>query len=66
MAGLIVDTSGDLFGTTSAGGKSDVGVLFELGAEGHEAVLADFGVGNQNQSTNPDSGLIIDSSGRMF
>jgi uncharacterized repeat protein (TIGR03803 family) len=30
MAGLVMDSAGDLFGTTSQGGKYGAGVVFEL------------------------------------
>src|ERR1700689_3511491 len=39
LAGLTVDTAGNLYGTTSSGGLSNVGVVFKVTPSGAETVL---------------------------
>ena len=64
VAGLIMDSSGNLYGTTVSGGANGDGTAFEL-AKGSGAIttLASFyGV----NGSNPHGGLIMDSSGNFF
>ncbi len=63
-AGLIEDSSGDLFGTTYDGGTDDYGTVFEL-AQGSSTIttLASF---NGTNGANPEVGLIEDSNGNLF
>src|SRR5580658_452879 len=74
-AGVIGDGSGDLFGTTSAGGSnygsSDPGgVVFEIAAGGAYSVLWNFGdtygAGNVDDGAQPVSGLIMDRLGNIY
>lgn len=67
-AGVTLDSSGNLYGTCSAGGANQVGVVFELipGSDGSwtENILHSF-------SPNPDGaqptgGVIFDSAGNLF
>ncbi len=62
-AGLIEDSSGDLFGTTSGGATND-GTIFEL-AKGSSTIttLASF---NGTNGAYPYDSLIEDSSGNLF
>jgi T5SS/PEP-CTERM-associated repeat protein/uncharacterized repeat protein (TIGR03803 family) len=66
-AGLVVDTAGDLFGTTSGGGANGLGAVFELtptGSGGYrETTLASF---TGSDGSDPAAGLIIDSVGNLF
>jgi uncharacterized repeat protein (TIGR03803 family) len=63
-AGLIRDSSGNGYGTTSSGGASNAGTLFELAkGTGTLSVLASF---NGTDGANPDDGLIMDSSGNLY
>ena len=68
-AGLVMDASGDLFGTTySGGGEWNAGVVFEIvktnsGYASTPTVLATFNIGNGD---NPVSGLFLDASGDVF
>jgi uncharacterized repeat protein (TIGR03803 family) len=66
---LIFDGSGNLYGTTNAGGTTGVGTVFELtpagGGSWTETVLYDFG----NTSTDgyqPLDDLIFDASGNLY
>ena len=59
FAGLVMDSSGALYGTTYSGGASGQGVVFELAQSGgvwSETVLHSFGIGTDGSS--PQSVLI--------
>ena len=70
-AGLIFDAAGNLYGTTSDGGKySDGGVAFELvrAKAWSERVLYNFGhgkVGHQD-GRSPGGGLVFDKAGNLY
>jgi uncharacterized repeat protein (TIGR03803 family) len=63
-AGLIFDAAGNLYGTTSDGGTSNSGTLFELtpaaGGTWTEKVLHSFSGGADG--THPYAGLIFDAA----
>jgi uncharacterized repeat protein (TIGR03803 family) len=64
FAGLVEDTSGNLFGTTSGGGEYGCGTVFEVQAgSGTITTLASFNYTNGN---GPDGALAEDSSGNLF
>ena len=64
QAGLVLDSSGNLFGTTGAGGVYGYGTVFEI-VQGSMAIttLASFDYSN---GANPIAGLVLDSSGNLF
>ncbi len=63
-AGLIVDASGNLFGTTAQGGANGYGTVFEVAAGTHAlTTLATFNVTN---GAFPEAGLIVDVSGNLY
>jgi uncharacterized repeat protein (TIGR03803 family) len=61
-AGLVRDASGNLYGTTSAGGASDSGTVFKLDTTGTETVLYSFG----NGGVEPFAGLVRDAAGNLY
>jgi uncharacterized repeat protein (TIGR03803 family) len=69
-AGVIMDNSGALYGTTGGGGTSRVGVVFRLAppAVGQtawtETVLHSFDPGTDGGA--PSAGLIMDNSGALY
>jgi uncharacterized repeat protein (TIGR03803 family) len=64
MGSLFADPSGDLYGTTSAGGANNLGTLFEISAGSHSfTTLVTF---NGNNGAVPEGGLIADSSGNLY
>jgi uncharacterized repeat protein (TIGR03803 family) len=69
LAGLIFDATGNLYGTTGAGGAYDSGTVFEMrpssGGSWTERVLHSFGDG-ENDGVNPNSGLTLDASGNLY
>ncbi len=64
MAGLVRDAAGNLFGTTSQGGDSDDGTLFELAASSSTiTTLVSFDAAN---GARPLAPLVIDANGNLF
>jgi uncharacterized repeat protein (TIGR03803 family) len=63
--GLIFDSAGNLYGTTSEGGAYTVGTVFELTADGTEKILYSFG-SQSGDGENPQAGLVIDANGNLF
>ncbi len=62
--GLVMDSSGNLYGTTANGGPSDDGTVFEVAAgSGTISTLATF---NGTNGENPLGALIRDSSGNLY
>jgi uncharacterized repeat protein (TIGR03803 family) len=64
LASLIRDTSGNLYGTTFAGGAYGLGTVFKLTPDGTESVLWSFG--NGTDGSQPAAGLITDPSGNLY
>jgi len=69
-AGLFMDASGNLYGTTAGGGAWGKGTAFELsppsaaGGGWTESILWDFG--NGTDGVGPYAGLIMDKSGNLY
>jgi uncharacterized repeat protein (TIGR03803 family) len=64
MAGVVRDAAGNLFGTTTQGGDSNDGTLFELAAGGSTiTTLVSFNGANGARPTAP---LITDGNGNLF
>jgi uncharacterized repeat protein (TIGR03803 family) len=63
-AGLIRDTAGNLFGTTTGGGKQDAGTVFEVDSASQEMILYSFTGGADGGE--PASGVIRDSAGNFY
>lgn len=60
---LVLDSSGDLYGTTGGGGASEDGVVFELDSNGNETVLHSF---SGTDGWQPVGSLTRDSAGDLF
>jgi uncharacterized repeat protein (TIGR03803 family) len=69
-AGLIADSSGNLYGTSDYGGTYDEGSIFEMspqaGGGWSEQVIYSFDVGTANGTSVGPSALIVDSSGNLY
>jgi uncharacterized repeat protein (TIGR03803 family) len=62
-AGVIGDSTGNLYGTTLSGGNGD-GVVYDLDTAGHETVLYSFRGGSGGGL--PHAGVIRDSAGNLY
>ncbi|HKD83665.1 MAG TPA: choice-of-anchor tandem repeat GloVer-containing protein [Terriglobales bacterium] len=69
LAGIVADSSGNVYGTTGAGGLYGKGIVFELtyvaGVGWTETVLHNFS-GYPNDGDTPYGGLIPDPSGNFY
>jgi uncharacterized repeat protein (TIGR03803 family) len=61
-AGLILDSAGNLYGTTYSGGKLGRGAVFKLDKSGNESVLYSF---SGPDGAQPYGGLARDSAGNL-
>lgn len=61
---LILDSAGNLYGTTQAGGTTDFGTVFVLDATGKETVLYSFLGGTDG--FNVVSGVVRDAGGNLY
>jgi len=65
--GVIFDSAGNLYGTTSEGGQNSRGAVFQLmpsGGSWAENILYDFQ--DKDDGGDPQGGLIFDQSGNLF
>jgi len=66
IAGLIRDSSGNLYGTTFRGGQDEYGTVFKLTSGGTETVLHRF-AGGPSDGSNPHYGsLTLDANGNLY
>jgi uncharacterized repeat protein (TIGR03803 family) len=66
-AGLTMDASGNLYGTTYYGGADGDGTLFEYSAAGKESILYSFCSDFEcPDGASPDAGLAIDKTGNLY
>ena len=63
-AGLVIDSNGNLYGTTSSGGAHGVGIVFKIDTSGTETVLYNFAGGHDGGI--PYGNLVLDSSGNLY
>jgi len=64
-AGLIMDSAGNLYGTTINGGANGGGTVFKISAAGTETVLYSFNASSMD-GFNPLGGLVMDSAGNLY
>ena len=65
QAGLVMDTAGNLYGTTLVGGASGHGTVFKLDTSHHETVLHSF-TNSGGDGALPYAGLVIDAQGNLY
>jgi uncharacterized repeat protein (TIGR03803 family) len=62
-AGLLLDTAGNLYGTTTVGGSSNDGTVFKVDASGAETVLHSF---SGADGIGPYAGVLMDAKGNLY
>ncbi len=65
MGNLVADSQGNLYGTTSLGGASNMGTVFRLTPQGTETIIHSF-AGAPNDGGEASEGLIIDRAGNLY
>jgi len=66
-AGLIIDATGNLYGTTSGGGTSSTGTVFELvNSSGNYTEKVLYTLAGGSDGANPYDGLIMDAAGNLY
>lgn len=64
-AGLVIDNSGNLYGTTENGGASGFGTIFKIDTADNETVLHSF-AGGTTDGADPKADLTLDPDGNLF
>jgi uncharacterized repeat protein (TIGR03803 family) len=62
-AGLVQDSGGNFYGTTTHGGASDCGIIFQVTASGQETILYSF---SGPDGAYPWAGLLLDAEGNLY
>jgi uncharacterized repeat protein (TIGR03803 family) len=65
-AGLISDSAGNLYGTTTIGGSASYGDVFRIANDGTESILYSFKGSNHNDGAYPGGRLFLDKKGDIF
>jgi len=70
LGGVIVDSAGNLYGTTTWGGSSGLGTVYKLDPTGHETILHNFSgpfLGPPGaDGALPEAGVTRDSAGNLY
>ena len=61
---LVFDTKGNVYGTTNAGGTSNVGAVFKMTPSGKETVPYSFSGGADGSG--PQAGVVCDKKGNLY
>ncbi len=64
-SGLVLDTEGNLYGTTNQGGSHGFGTVFKISPSGTEKVLHSFNA-NGEDGFYPEGGVVLSSKGNLF
>ncbi|HEX8817620.1 MAG TPA: choice-of-anchor tandem repeat GloVer-containing protein [Terriglobales bacterium] len=65
LAPLTFDSSGNIYGTTTLGGKYGYGTVFKLASNGDKSLVYSFGAGNHD-GRYPSAGVLLDKQGTIF
>ncbi|MBV9718329.1 MAG: hypothetical protein JOZ77_03360 [Candidatus Eremiobacteraeota bacterium] len=64
QGGVIMDSSGNLYGTTAFGGSAKYGTVYKISSGGKESVLYNFT--NGQDGGEPVASLLLDASGNLY
>jgi uncharacterized repeat protein (TIGR03803 family) len=64
--GLVMDSAGNLYGTTERGGRHDAGQVFKIDRARHKIVVHDFDPGFHMDGKNPRYGLSFGPGGILY
>ena len=64
LAGVVRDSSGNLYGTTVSGGSAGAGVVYQVDTSGNETVLYSFTGGADGGS--PQASIVRDAAGNLY
>lgn len=64
IGGVVFDSSGNFYGTTSLGGAYGNGTVFQVSGSGVESEIYSFTGGNDG--TNPPAGVTVDAHGNLY
>jgi uncharacterized repeat protein (TIGR03803 family) len=64
--GLVMDSAGNLYGTTQFGGQYGAGQIFKINRSGRKTVVHDFDPGFHQDGSNPRYGLTFAPGGIMY
>jgi uncharacterized repeat protein (TIGR03803 family) len=65
-SGLIIDPSGNFYGTAERGGAYDQGVVFKVDTLGNYSVVHSFGKRGVADGSEPYAGLVRDAAGNLY
>lgn len=65
QSGVVMDSAGNLYGTTYMGGAYDLGVVFKFDTAGNEVIFHTF-KGGPSDGGNPYSSLLVDKQGNLY
>lgn len=67
MAGLVADSAGDIYGTTSQGGANGDGTVYETTPAGKEKAIYSFcSAANCADGAVPEAGVVVDIAGNLY
>src|SRR5690348_12624638 len=64
QGGVVMDSAGNLYGTTAFGGSTGWGTVYKLDPTGQETLLHNFTDGPDGGL--PDAGVTLDSAGNLY
>jgi uncharacterized repeat protein (TIGR03803 family) len=62
---VLLDTAGDMYGTTYQCGSNNYGTIWKVNRKGKETILHNF-AGGMSDGCNPDAGVAGDSKGNLY
>jgi uncharacterized repeat protein (TIGR03803 family) len=65
-ASLVLDGSGNLYGTTYEGGASNLGTVFRIKTDGTGFTVLHSFLGGTTDGRAPEAGLVLDGSGNLY